>query len=277
MTTAYHLPTRLEEALQLVARGAKPVAGATALFSGKGPPSGELVDITRLGLGDWAVEPARIILGATVTLSRISDASELPGMEGELLRHAARAPGSRLLRNAITLGGNIAHVAFWADMPVALLALDARIEVQRAGEPPRELGFGECLQPGKRPWEGGLLTRVLVPRRPGDWGFGHERLSRTASDYPFATACATLRRDGEVAREVQIVVGALQPRPFRVPEVEAMLEGQSLQSALLERAGAKLSEIAPAAPSSCASADYRRELAGVLARRALETAFARHG
>ena len=271
MSSTYHQPTRLDEALRLVAKGAQPVAGATALFTGKGRPEGDLVDITRLGMGNLSVEKARISLGATCTLSQVGDAAELPGMEGALLRRAARAVGSRPLRNVITVGGNIAHVAFWADLPVAFLALDAQVEMQKAGEPARLVDFAECLK--AKPWDGGLITRVVVPVRAGTLGFGHERFSRTANDYPFATLCVTLKRDGGVAREVRVVVGALQPRAFRVAEVEAMVEGKGFDLGLLEKAGKKLSETVAVAPNFRASAEYRRELAGVLAKRALQSAF----
>jgi carbon-monoxide dehydrogenase medium subunit len=274
MTAAYHQPTRLEEALRLVSMGAQPVAGATGLFSGKGRPDGELVDVTRLGLGTFKIEKGAIHLGATCTLAQISDAAELPGMEGALLRRAARAVGSRPLRNSITLGGNIVHVAFWADMPPVLLALDARIKVQRAGDSVSTVvSFADCLKPGKHPWEGGLITEVSVPLRQGVCGFGHERFSRTANDYSFATVCAVLTRDGGVARSVRVVVGALQPRAFRVPEVEAMVEGKAFDVGLLEQAGKKLSSAVQVGPSFRASAEYRRELAGTLARRALQSAF----
>ncbi|MBI5546956.1 MAG: FAD binding domain-containing protein [Deltaproteobacteria bacterium] len=272
MTTAYYQPERLEVALRLVARGAQPLAGATALFTGKSRPEGELVDITGLGLSNLEVEPARIALGATCTLAKISDAEELPGMEGALLRRAARAVGSRPLRNAITLGGNIAQVAFWADMPVVLLALDAQLEIAKAAEASQVVDLATALQ-GKRPWEGGLITKIFVPRRQATCGFGYERFARTANDYPFATVCVTFRRDGAVAREVRVVVGALQPRSFRVPEVEQMIEGKGTDPALVEGAGKKLSEVVTVAPNFRASADYRRELAGVLCKRALESAF----
>jgi len=272
MTTAYHQPTRLDVALRLVARGAQPVAGATALFTGKSRPEGELCDITRLGLSTLAVEADRLVFGATCTLSQISDAS-LPGMEGALLRRASQAVGSRPLRNVITVGGNLVHVAFWADLPVVLLALDAKLEAQRAGEEATVTDLAEALKPGKHAWEGGLVTKVIVPLRKEARGFGYERFARTANDYPFATVCATLRQDGKVARDVRVVVGALQPRAFRVAEVEAMVEGQALEAGLLEQAGKKLSEVVQVAPNFRASADYRRELAGVLAKRALGNAF----
>lgn len=273
MTTAYHQPKKPDEALALVAKGAVPVGGATALFSGKSRPEGELVDLSGLGLSTLAVEKGHLAFGATCSLAAISDAESMPGMEGALLRRAARAVGSRALRNSITIGGNIAHVAFWADMPVALLALDAQIEVSSAGVPSQMVDLNESFKSGRKSWDRALITKVVVPTRKEICGFGYERFSRTANDYSFATLCVTLKREASFAKDVHVVVGALQPRPFRVPEAEKLIEGKPYDHALIEAAGQKLSEVVQVAPNFRASADYRRELAGVLCKRALQTAF----
>jgi CO/xanthine dehydrogenase FAD-binding subunit len=273
MITAYHQPTRLDEALLLVSMGATPVAGATALYSAKSQPDGDLCDVTRLGLGTIQVEETRMTLGATVTLTQIVQSPDLVGMPGALLRRAASSVTSRPMRNVITLGGNVAHVAYWADMPVVLLALDAFLEMQWAKGGTSFAPIGDCLRAAKPPWAGGLITAIRIPLHKGRWGFGHERFSRTVNDYPLVTACATLRRDGDVARDVHLVLGALQPRAFRVTEVETMLEGKALDAKLLAEAARKVSEGVPVGPNFRASADFRREIAGVLARRTLEAAF----
>lgn len=274
MIQTYLQPERLDEALERVARGALPVAGATALYATKRKDKldGELVDLTRLGLGEISIEPGRVLLGATARFADVVKAP-IPGMEGALLRRVCRAAGPVPLRNAITLGGNLAHIAYWADTPVALLALDAGVEVQRHGEPARTVSIADCLKSGTPPWEGGLITRFVVPLREGSWGFGHERFSRTVNDYAFATACAVLERDGHVARSVRVVLGALQPRPFRVPEAEALVEGQAVTPELLAQVSQVVREKAGVASNFRASPDYRRALAGTLVARALQTAF----
>jgi carbon-monoxide dehydrogenase medium subunit len=249
------------------------VAGATGIYSGRnGKPDAELVDITGLGLGAIEAEDGRFSIGATATLTQIVGSAALSGSEGELLRKVAAGITAHTMRNMITLGGNIAFAAFWADMPVALLALDAEIGIQHAGRPVTAVPIADCLK-GHAPWAGGLITRVLVPAKGRSWGY--ERFSRTSNDYPMATACVTLRRDGEVARDVRLAIGALQPRAFRATEIESMLEGQAFTVELVEKAARKLSESVPVAPSFRASPEYRRELAGTMARRALRTAFGR--
>lgn len=270
---SYHQPEDIEEALRLVARGATPVAGATALFSGRSRPDGELVDVTRCGLSGIRVEGAWLVLGAATTLAQIGDAPDLPGREGALLRRAARAAGSRPVRTMITLGGNLAHAVFWADMPPALLALDAQVEIRRSGEKCALVPIEACLEPGPRPWAGGLITQIRVPLCEGAGAFGYERFSRTANDYALATACVALRREGELIRGMRVVLGALQSRPYRLREVEQMFEGKVLGGALvLEQAATAVRERAAAAPSSRASEEYRRDLAAALARRAIDTA-----
>ncbi len=316
MIQTYLQPERLDEALEHVARGALPVAGATALYASKRKDKlgGELVDITRLGLGEIAIEPGRVVLGATARLADVLKA-RIPGVEGALLRQVCRAAAPVPLRNAITLGGNLAHVAYWADTPIAMLALDASVEIQRAGQPARTVPIADCLASGTPPWEGGLITRFILPLLhtgstgpstgsgrtgtaypvhperseaeskgqsakhvdpvppEGSWGFGHERFARTANDYAFATACAVLERHGDVARKVRVVLGALQPRPFRVREAEALVEGQALTPELLARVSRAVRDAVSVASNFRASPDYRRALAGTLAARALQTAF----
>jgi len=271
MIRAFHQPTAVPAALALVARGGTPAAGATALYTSKATRDLTLVDITRLGLGGTSVSKSRIVLGATVTMTGLCDAGDLPGMPGALLRRAARALGSRALRNVITVGGNVAHVAYWADMPVALVALDAEVEVRKARAAARWLPVAEALAARVPPWRGGLLTRVRVPVGRGTYGFGYERFARTSNDYALATVCAVARRDRDVLRDVRLVVGAISARPWRAVAAEALLEGFEPTPERLAAAAALTAEQARIAPNFRSDAGYRRKLIGVLARRALES------
>ncbi len=272
MIRAYHQPSAVEEALALVARGAVPVAGATGLYTGRSRREAELVDLTGLGLDTIGIHDDRIEIGATVSLQQLAMASSLPGMEGARLRRCCRHVASRPLRNMITAAGNVAHSVYWADLPVALLALDASLEVRRVGASPALVPIADATHGGKHAWDGGLITRIVVPRRAGTLSFGYERFTRTATDYSLSTACVTLRVDGSSARDVRFVVGAVSARPTRLVPVEAALEGSALSDDAISRALAALDRELPIAPNYRAPAEYRRELTQVLARRALETA-----
>jgi aerobic carbon-monoxide dehydrogenase medium subunit len=272
MIRAYHQPENLDAALELVARGAVPVAGATALFTSRSSRDAELVDLTRAGIDAIRVEPARLVLGAMVTLSTLADADSIPGMAGALLRRVARHVASPPLRNAITIGGNIAHPTYWADLPPVLVALDAALEIRRAGQAAQWVPIASCLEAKKRPWDGGLITSVAVPITDRIQGFGHERFVRTVTDYSLATVCATATRSGSILSQVSVVVGAVQMRPQRVADIERKLEGMAPGADAIGEAAKRLSEQVAIAPNFRASAQYRRDLVAVLTRRALTTA-----
>lgn len=270
MIRAYHQPQRLDDALALLKRGALPVAGATGLYSNRKKIDAELCDITGLGLGEIEVKADAIHLGATVTLTQLLDA-DLPGAEGAFLKTVARHITARPMRNAITLGGNIAHVAFWADMPVALLALDASLEIARADQKPAITSMADALK-GSAPWaNGGLIAKICVPLKKGR-RFGYERLSRTKNDYAYATAAAAMIVEGGKAKDVRVVFGALQPRAFRASDIEAALEGSAATAEAIAQAVDKAAADLPIAPNFRASVDYRREVASALARRAIAQA-----
>jgi len=272
MIRAYHQPSAVEDALALIARGAVPVAGATGLYSGKARRDVELVDVTGLSLGAIDVHDDRIEIGATATMQQIADHKSMPGMEGAVLRRCARDVASRPLRNMITAAGNLAHMVFWADLPVAWLALDATIEVRSAAAGTRQLAVVDCLRAGKQSWDGGMITKIIVPRRAGQFSFGFERLTRTATDYSLSTVCTTVRIDGEVVRDARVAVGAVTSRPTRMTAAEAALEGKPLDDATIAAAISALEAELVVAPNFRAPADYRKELTRVLARRTMETA-----
>lgn len=273
MIAAYHQPEALEAALDFVARGATPIAGATALYTGRGKRDTELVDVTRLGLDRITVGDDAVELGATVTLSQLSRAVQIPGMAGALLRQAARGVASAPLRNVITLGGNLAHLVYWADMPVVLLALDASVQVRRAGSAPVDRPLADVLREGKKAWDGGLITSFRVPLGQGTLGFGYDRFTRTSTDYAFATACVTMRVMEGRAREVHVVLGAVQSRPGRAAAAEALIEGNSVDDNLRRAVMDEVRRGVEVAPNFRAPAEYRRELAAVLAGRAVDKAW----
>lgn len=275
MIRAYHQPQRLDDALALLKQGGQAIAGATGLYSNRKKLDTELVDITGIGLSKIEFNADKICLGSTVCLNQLIGA-DLPGAEGAFLKHVARHITAHPMRNAITLGGNIAHSIFWADMPVAFLALDAELTIAHAGAALKKVAFGEAIK-GQVPWSnGGLITDICVPLKKRQ-GLGYERLSRTKNDYAFATAAASMTVEGGKAKDVHVVFGAIQPRPFRAADIEAELEGKALTPELIAAAVDKVAVALPVAPNFRASVDYRREVACALARRAIAQAFSRAG
>jgi len=200
-----------------------------------------------------------------------------------LLAEAARHVGHAAIRNQGTLGGSLAHADPAAELPAALLALDARVQVTGPGgarEIAADAFFRGLLATALEADE--ILTAVEVPAQPPGWGF--VEIARRPGDFALAGVAAVVHngrpltlpsppRGGE--GEVRLVGFGVGDRPLRLGSAERVLAGGALDGATAARAGA-------AAGSDCdppgdvhGSAEYRRHLATVLTERALLQAAAR--
>jgi len=277
---AFHHPGTVAEALRILvaAEGrAAPLAGGTALIFSRPVGVEELVDLAGVGLGGIVVLGDLLQVGATVRARDLAGCTLADALGLRLLREAAATCGSRLLQNAITVGGNLIACHPWSDLPPALLVLDGEARLRsEAGE--RGLPFDELFaQPPARSLQPAeLLTGVSVRRLPPRSGAAFLKLGRTAVDYALCNLAARidLDDDGRCA-SARIAVGALRPLPQRVPEAEAALAGRPLDATALAEAATRVRDGVEVSADMRASRDYRRELAGVLARRALARAWSR--
>ena len=130
-----------------------------------------------------------------------------------------------------------------SDMAVAMLALGARVEVEGTDGERRVVALGDLYRlPGDTPEiettlaEGDLITAVLLPPPPE--GFQTYRKVRDRASYAFAlvSVAAAIRMEGDRIAEAALAFGGLAPRPWRDPEVEAVLTGEAPSDALFDRA-----------------------------------------
>jgi carbon-monoxide dehydrogenase medium subunit len=120
-----------------------------------------------------------------------------------------------------------------------------------------------------------LVTEIEIDTLPAGTGWGFEEFARRHGDYALAAVAVTLQRRNGVAVDVRIAVMGVGEMAIRLRAVERVLEGSDLADARLDQAVALLrSEIEPNSDLN-ASADFRRHLAGGLARRALSDAWGR--
>jgi carbon-monoxide dehydrogenase medium subunit len=234
-----------------------------------------LVDITGLpGLGEIAVRGGRLHIGALVTHSAI-EASPLVAEQAPLLAMAVPHIAHRAIRNSGTWGGSIAYGDPAAEWPCCLVALDATITLQGPGGVRQVAAtdfFQDLYTTALQPDEMVIGADLPVAAR-GDW-FGFDELSRRHGDYAVAGLAVAAHFEGAVAQRVQLGflgVGAIPVRPRRT---EAVLNGQVLDAALIERAAATLkTELDPVADLTH-SGETKRHLAAVLLRRLLTAALA---
>ncbi len=271
--SAYVRAHSLEEALGHLARApARILAGGTDVYPAlvDRPLREPILDLTGVpGLRGISRQADGFRIGALTTWSDVIRA-DLPGsFDG--LKLAARTIGGVQIQNAGTVAGNICNASPAADGTVALLALDAAVEVQGA-RGTRRMGLADFVLGPRRtalePDE--IVTAVHVPA-PGERGAA-DFLKLGARHYlviSIAMVAAVIHVDGEArVSRAGVAVGACSPVARRLPALEARLIGQSEAFAGALEAD-DLDELSPITDVR-ASAGYRRDAAFTLVRRALQ-------
>lgn len=277
--TAYRRPTRLTEALALLAEAPVPpllLAGGTDIYPARAaaeawmrPADRPLLDLSALpelaGIEDRG-DHHRI--GARVTWAALRDADLPPAFDA--LRQAAAQVGGAQVQNRGTLVGNLCNASPAADGVPPLLALDAEIELLSLGAV-RRLALGEFLLGNRRtalaPEE--IATAVIVPKASPNAVARFEKLGARAYLVISIAMVATVveAAAGRIAR-ARIAIGACSAVAQRLPGLEAALVGQPLAAAAGVPEPAHLAGLSPI-DDVRATAAYRRQAALVLLRRAL--------
>jgi carbon-monoxide dehydrogenase medium subunit len=279
----FYRPTTLREALLLlrkVGKHGRIVAGATDIVTQADPSTRILVDITRLGLNYVRGNKRECVIGATATMAELEHSPVIRAFAGGILAKAAATCGSIQNRNMATVGGNLANASPAADTAAVLLALDAQVVVASSRRK-RKIALAEFYSgPHQNVLNGDLLTEIVIPALPsgGRLGWSFQKLGRTETDISLVNVAAGLQADarGRI-KWARLALGAVGPTPLRARNAEELLLGNPLNQDLLTRVGeAVIKEVSPISDSR-ASAEYRREMSAVLARRALRECAAQAG
>ena len=257
----YYRPESLDEALALLSTpDVAPLAGGTHLLAGEaGVDLAGVVDLQALGLNQIKLHPDRLAVGATATLSALSEflAAELADADvTPLLQQALRQAGPNTYRNAATLGGVIATRLPDSELLAALLALEAELTLRA---PDLELmALADYLAAAERPL--GLITALSIPLAPGR---GHSaRVARTPADAPIVSLTLWNPPEGTP----RLAATGLAQRPLRLDAVEAILAGDPSNV----EAAAAAAQAASRHPGDFrGDAAYRAAMAAVLTRRVL--------
>jgi aerobic carbon-monoxide dehydrogenase medium subunit len=263
----YARPRSLEEALALAAEHgseAKILAGGQSLVPMLNLRFAEprvLVDVNRLAeLAFVRRENGTLRIGAMTRHRAIEQSKEAAAAE-PLLGRAAREIGHLAIRNRGTIGGSLAHADPAAEWPLVAVALDARLTLRSATGrrvvPAREFFVGP-LTTVMAPTE--ILTEIAFAAAPAGGRFGFAELCRRPGDFAIvAVACRVARDEDGVCRAATLAVGGA-------------LVGSRGEDGALRAAGEAAARAVEPASDVHGSADYRRRMAAVLARRALGAA-----
>ena len=279
----FYQPTTLREALLLlrkVGKRGRIVAGATDIVTQADRSTRFLVDITRVGLNYVRGNHRECVIGATTTMAELEHSPVIRALAGGILAKAAATCGSIQNRNMATVGGNLANASPAADTAAVLLALDVQVVVASSRRK-RKIPLAEFYSgPHRNNLNGDLLTEIVIPALPsgGRLGWSFQKLGRTETDISLVNAAAGLQADarGRI-KWARLALGAVGPTPLRARDAEELLLGNALSEDLLARVGeAVMKEVSPISDGR-ASAEYRREMSAVLARRALRECAAQAG
>ncbi len=273
----YLRPRDLTEALAALAEGPRVVvAGATDHYPARVGrlPDEDILDVTAIA-GLRAIEPTdggwRI--GALTTWTDLVETPLPPAFDG--LRRAARAVGGLQIQNRATLAGNVCNASPAADGIPNLLALDAAVELASV-RGVREVPVGAFVTGNRRtvrePDE--LVTAILVPAAAGDARSTFRKLgarSYLVISIAMVAAVVELETQGGAPRvaAARIAVGACSVVARRLAALESELAGRPLDRALADVVRPEhLAGLTPI-DDIRGTAEYRRDAAGILIRRAL--------
>lgn len=279
---AYFAPTSIEEAVGLLQRygdEAKILAGGQSLvplLNMRLARPTALIDINRIpALDGIAVEDGAVTVGARVTERQLERhpavVDQLP-----LLVALLKLIGHPQIRNRGTVCGSIAHGDPSAELPAGALALNA--EVTATGPSGSRTIAIDDFYLGYLATElaaDEIVTQVRFPIPPAGTGWSVQEVARRHGDFALVGAVALLRVEAGTIAAASVVSFGTGGRPLRFPEVEERLAGSAPSETLFSEAAEAVSELVDPDDDVHASAAYRRQVAGVLARRALEEALAR--
>jgi carbon-monoxide dehydrogenase medium subunit len=206
-------------------------------------------------------------IGALTTHSALEHTPELG-----IVARAAGTIADPQVRNRGTIGGSLAHGDPASDLPAVMLIAEGSVTVKGQGgqrsAQASEL-FRDYLETSLGPDE--VLTEVHIPSLDG-WGFGYQKFNRRSEDWAMVAVSAVVKQSGDSCEDVRVGLTNMGSVPLRATAVEEALRGQSLSPENIAKAAEQAAEGTDPPADLNASADYKRHLARVLCRRALEDA-----
>jgi aerobic carbon-monoxide dehydrogenase medium subunit len=281
----YHAPGTLPEALALLSKygdDAKVLSGGQSLLpllKLRLGQAGHLVDIGRIPGLEYIREDGGFLRIGGRTRESALEASEVVRTRYPILHDTAKVIADPLVRNMATVGGNLAHGDPGNDHPATMLALGAQVVATGPkGERviPIDQFFLGLFRTALRPDE--VLTEIRIPAPPARSGGAYLKLERKVGDYATAAAAAqvTLGGGGAIER-VGLALTNVGPTPIRATDAEKFLTGKRPDAAALAEAGRRAGKAASPSEDRRGSVEYKREMARVLATRALKLAVERAG
>ncbi len=261
--TEYHQPTTLDEALKLLRRTSLktvPLAGGTSLVPEAAHDIQAVVDLNALELSFIKASEVSenfrgLEIGATTKLQTIVEHDAARTYANGLLAITILESGARNTREAASLAGSIVAAPGNSPLFTALLALDARLIVRTA----RGTREDEITLPYWTPQPRTLILRVVLPALPPNTHAAYEKVARTPADQPIVCVATRATVDQGEVRDIRLALGGVAEKPIVITQPAG---------SIADLAQLAVSAVTPP-EDYFATADYRREMIGVLVKRVL--------
>ena len=272
----------LDEAISLLAQhkdDAKILAGGHSLLPAmklRLMQPKVLIDLGRIkDLSYIKEEGGQLRIGAMTTHFQV-ETSDLLRRTCPLLPETATHLGDMQVRNKGTIGGSLVHSDPAADWPAAILALDAEL-IARGAKGDRTIKaadfFVEMLTTALEPGE--VLREIRIPAAQGKPAQAYLKVRHPASGFAVVGVAVNLAIDGGKCQSAAVGITGVSPKAYRAAKVESALKGNALDAKTLAAASAHAADGVDVNSDLYASAEYRKQLAAVYTRRALELAISR--
>jgi aerobic carbon-monoxide dehydrogenase medium subunit len=231
-----------------------------------------LIDINELDeLSYIRGEDGEIRIGA-MTRHRELLESELLAKHFPIFVDAETVIADPPVRNRGTIGGSLAQADAAEDLSAVCSALKANVVIVGSGGERvvsmEEFHVGPYVTAIQ---DAEILTEIRIPVRPGG-GSAHEKVERRAGDWAIVAVSTALWMDGSTIADAGVALSAAGPTTVHATRSEELLRGKNPSEELFAEAGALASEDCSPIGDGRGPVDYKRQLAGVLTRRALRRA-----
>lgn len=280
----YHLPESVAETTELLQKygdGALIVAGGTFVhgLSARGLLSGldAVIDVSRLDLAEIKSGGSGITIGGTAKYRDIAAHPDVVAFpELGAVRDALTYPPAQIM-NAATIGGCVAASCPLFDLPVSLLALNARVNSEGpSGQKSYAIEdffdglFENAMEPGE------IVTAIEIPTHPDTSASAFVKLETNANDLAILNAAAFLTVENGACTAAEIFVGGgVGETPVRAPGAVEALVGQKPTDDVVAAAANAAKDNVSTMDDQRASAAYRKAMVEVMTRKAITGALAR--
>ena len=278
------LPTSLEDALAMLAEHApdgRVLAGGQSLvpmmnFRLARPTV--LVDLNKIPDLAYIRDAGDHLAIGAMTRERAIENSDLVRAASPLLHDATLHIGHLPIRSRGTIGGSISNADPAAEYPATALALDATLVAQsvRGERPIAASDFFDGVMTTTLEVDE-ILTEIRVPKAPPGSGAALVEIARRHGDFALAGVAAQITLEDDRVTDIRLAACGVGPGPIRLTGAENILRDGGFTDTALAAAGRAAADAADPDGDVHATASYRRKMAGVMTRRAVEKAARRAG